>query len=85
MGWEFCKWLKIETEQTPSHPVPAPRPGPARPAPLKSNFLAVIRTRLDTFASGKADAKERASLSQLLKEHPEYIGYLGQVIRGKAV
>jgi hypothetical protein len=26
--------------QTPSHPVPAPRPGPARPRPLKSNFLA---------------------------------------------
>jgi hypothetical protein len=44
-----------------------------------------IRTRLDTFASGKADAKERASLSQLLKEHPEYIGYLGRAIRGRAV
>jgi hypothetical protein len=44
-----------------------------------------IRTRLDTFAAGKADAKERASLSQLLKEHPEYIGYLGRAIRGRAV
>ena len=26
--------------QTPLHPVPAPRPGSTRPAPLKSNFLA---------------------------------------------
>jgi hypothetical protein len=43
-----------------------------------------MRTRLDTFAAGKADAKERASLSQLLKEHPEYIGYLGRAIRGRA-
>jgi len=42
-----------------------------------------IRTRLDVFAKGKADAKERASLSQLLKEHPEYIGYLGRAIRGR--
>jgi hypothetical protein len=25
--------------QTPSHPIPAPRPGPTRPGPLKSNFL----------------------------------------------
>lgn len=43
-----------------------------------------IRRSLDVFASGKADAKERASLSQLLKEHPEYIGYLGRAIRGRA-
>jgi hypothetical protein len=44
-----------------------------------------VCTRLDAFAAGKADAKERASLSQLLKEHPEYIGYLGRAIRGRAV
>jgi hypothetical protein len=31
--------------QTPSHPVPAPRPGPARPRPLKSNFLAAAAKR----------------------------------------
>lgn len=43
-----------------------------------------IRARLDVFASGRADAKERASLSQLLKEHPGYIGYLGRAIRGRA-
>ena len=29
--------------QTPSHPVSTPRPGPTRPGPLKSNFLAVVR------------------------------------------
>jgi hypothetical protein len=29
-------------EQTPSHPVPAPRPRPTRPGPLKSNFLSEI-------------------------------------------
>jgi len=28
--------------QPPSHPVPAPRLGPTRPAPLKSNFLAEL-------------------------------------------
>ena len=30
------------SSQTPSHPVSTPRPGPTRPAPLKSNFLAEI-------------------------------------------
>jgi len=30
----------LEKYQTPSHPVPAPRLGPTRRAPLKSNFLA---------------------------------------------
>jgi hypothetical protein len=43
-----------------------------------------IRSRLDAFAQGQADAQERASLSQLLKEHPEYIGYLGRAIRLRA-
>ena len=28
--------------QTPSHPDPAPRLAPTRPAPLKSNFLAAL-------------------------------------------
>jgi len=43
-----------------------------------------VMPRLDAFAAGKADAKERASLAQLLKEHPEYLRYLGKAIRGKA-
>jgi len=43
-----------------------------------------VRTRLDKFAAGRADARERASLAQLLKEHPEYIGYLGRAIRTRA-
>jgi hypothetical protein len=30
--------------QTPSHPVPAPRPRPTRPGPLKSNFLSDLRS-----------------------------------------
>lgn len=40
--------------------------------------------RLDAFAAGKANAQERASLAQLLKEHPEYLRYLGRAIRSKA-
>lgn len=43
-----------------------------------------VTPRLDAFAEGKADAKERASLAQLLKEHPEYLRYLGKAIRAKA-
>lgn len=30
--------MLIMTDQTPSHPIPEPRPGPTRPGPLKSNF-----------------------------------------------
>ena len=43
-----------------------------------------ICARLDRFAAGQADGKERAALSRLLKEHPEYIRYLGRAIRGRA-
>jgi len=43
-----------------------------------------VAPRLDAFAAGKADAKERAALAQLLKEHPEYLRYLGKAIRMKA-
>lgn len=45
---------------------------------------AEVMPRLDAFAAGKADAKERASLAQLLKDHPEYLRYLGKAIRNKA-
>jgi hypothetical protein len=37
------QWHQETMDQTPSHPVPAPRPGSARPAPLNSNFLAETR------------------------------------------
>lgn len=40
--------------------------------------------RLDAFAAGKADAKERSALALLLKEHPEYLRYLGKAIRSRA-
>lgn len=42
-----------------------------------------ICARLDIFAAGQANAPERTSLAQLLKEHPEYIRYLGRAIRGQ--
>jgi hypothetical protein len=32
---------------TPTHPVPAPRPGPTRPSTLKSNFLSAIGARFE--------------------------------------
>ncbi|SKB01085.1 hypothetical protein SAMN02745166_03304 [Prosthecobacter debontii] len=43
-----------------------------------------VLPRLDAFASGEADAKERAALAQLLKEHPEYLRYLGKAIRSRS-
>jgi hypothetical protein len=48
--WSFLAERFDPTEhrrrfQTPSHPVPAPRPGSTRPAPVKSNFLAANSTR----------------------------------------
>jgi hypothetical protein len=45
---------------------------------------AEVMTRLDTFAAGQADSRERASLAELLKQHPEYLRYLGRAIRGKS-
>jgi len=42
-----------------------------------------VSARLDAFAAGGADAKERASLAQLLKKHPEYLRYLGRAIRAR--
>lgn len=44
-----------------------------------------VMARLDTFASGNADARERTALAELLKQHPEYLRYLGRAIRGRAV
>lgn len=43
-----------------------------------------VMPRLDAFAAGKADAKERSALAELLKQHPEYLRYLGKAIRNKA-
>lgn len=45
---------------------------------------AEVMPRLDAFAAGQADAKERSALAQLLKEHPEYLRYLGKAIRNRA-
>ncbi len=42
-----------------------------------------VTPRLDAFAAGNADAKERAALALLLKQHPEYLRYLGKAIRAK--
>lgn len=43
-----------------------------------------ITPRLDAFAAGQADAAERAALAALLKEHPEWLRYLGRAIRARA-
>lgn len=43
-----------------------------------------VAARLARFAAGQADAKERASLAQLLKEHPGWVRHLGLAIRGRA-
>ncbi|MCB1208697.1 MAG: hypothetical protein KDK97_05195 [Verrucomicrobiales bacterium] len=43
-----------------------------------------VAARLDNFATGGADAKERASLAELLKRHPEWLRYLGRKIRSNA-
>lgn len=45
---------------------------------------AEVVTRLNIFAAGQADSRERASLAELLKQHPEYLRYLGRAIRGKS-
>lgn len=42
-----------------------------------------ITPRLDAFAAGQADATERAALATLLKEHPEWLRYLGRAIRAR--
>lgn len=43
-----------------------------------------VAARLERFAAGQADAKERASLALLLKEHPGWVRHLGLAIRGRA-
>ena len=43
-----------------------------------------VAARLNRFAAGEADADERASLAVLLKEHPEWVRFLGMAIRGRA-
>jgi len=47
-----------------SHPVPAPRPRPTRPGPLKSNFLSEIATQLLTFSHAAAFWQEKSSFSR---------------------
>ncbi len=42
-----------------------------------------IAARLDHFASGSADASERALIAQVLKDHPEWLRYLGRAIRSR--
>ncbi len=44
-----------------------------------------IASRLDRLAAGTADAKERASLATLLKEHPQWVRHLGLAIRSRSV
>lgn len=45
---------------------------------------AEVATRLERFASGRADAQERLQVATLLQEHPEWIRYLANIIRQRS-
>ena len=61
--------------QTPSHPVPAPRPGPTRPSTLKSNFLSAIGARF------KQDVVYYVSSSTLFVGHCDHRRNLTPITR----
>jgi len=43
-----------------------------------------VATRLERFASGQADAKERGDVAGLLQQHPEWIRHLATLIRQRS-
>lgn len=43
-----------------------------------------IAASLERFATGQCSAKERGEVATLLRDHPEWIRHLGQMIRGRA-
>lgn len=43
-----------------------------------------VAATLERFASGQADTKERGQVAVLLRDHPEWIRHLGQIIRSRS-
>jgi anti-sigma factor RsiW len=43
-----------------------------------------VAARLERFASGQANGKERGEIASLLQTHPEWIRHLAQIIRQRA-